>query len=352
MTVRRDLTTQLVVAMMTVVVVCIALSIAAFELVYFAFFALGLPGISSLNELYFAPVDFLILAGSIIVGVTIASVVAIRIAKRVLRPLRSVEWALRRITDGELSARALQDEHAPREAAGLIDDFNIMASRLEQASRNISTWNAQIAHELRTPLTILSGRLQGVIDGVFEPDERLISNLMTQVESLKRLVEDLRVVSLADSGHLDLKVERVEVSEEIRMLIDLVRPRLSDAGFTVSYDGEPGAAALDAGRVRQALMALIENARVHAPPGDLNIRTRLTETTVTIEVTDEGAGLPTDFIPKAFGQFERAEASLERHGSGLGLSVVKAIALAHGGEASYHLRDGRSTFVLDLLRWA
>ncbi|QAY78908.1 ATP-binding protein [Sphingosinicella sp. BN140058] len=337
--------------MMTVVVVCIALSVAAFEIVYFAFFALGLPGISSLNELYFEPIDFVILAGSIIVGLMIASVIAVRIAKRILRPLRSVEQALRCIAQGDLSARALQDEHGPLEAAGLIDDFNNMADRLEQASKNISIWNAQIAHELRTPLTILGGRLQGVIDGVFEPDDRLIANLMVQVENLKRLVEDLRVVSLVDSGHLDLRVSRIEPAQEVRALVDLVQPRLADAGFTVIADGDGGEALLDASRLRQALLALIENARVHAPPGKLLIRSRLSEARVRFEVVDEGKGLPKDFIPIAFAQFARAEASNQRLGSGLGLSVVKAIAIAHGGDASYSQKNGRSTFMLDLPRW-
>lgn len=351
MTPRRDLTTQLVIAMMTVVVVCIALSVGAFEIGYLVVYALGLPGIRSLKELYLEPLDIGFLVTSVIVGVTIASMFAVRIAKRILRPLRSVEQALRSIAEGDLSARATQDDYGPREAAGLIDDFNTMAHRLEQASRNISTWNAQIAHELRTPLTILSGRLQGVVDGVFVPDERLIGNLMVQVESLKRLVEDLRGVSLADSGHLDLQVAQTSPTEEVQGLIDLVRPRLTEAGFTISYEGDAGAAMLDASRLRQALLALIENARIHAPPGRLAIRTRLTEDRVAFEVADDGPGLPDDFVPRAFGQFERAEASKERRGSGLGLSVVKAIAVAHGGDASYRRQDGQSTFILDLPRW-
>lgn len=351
MTPRRDLTTQLVVAMMTVVVVCIALSVAAFELGYLITFALGLPGIRSLNELHLQPLDIAFLTTSVVIGVTVASIVAIRIAKRILRPLRSVEQALRSIAEGDLSARAVQDKHAPREAAGLIDDFNMMAGRLEQASRDISTWNAQIAHELRTPLTILSGRLQGVVDGVFAPDQRFVGSLMVQVESLKRLVEDLRVVSLADSGRLDLQIERIDVAEAVSVFLDAVRPRLADAGFTVTCESDAGEACLDIGRSRQALLALIENARVHTPPGPLFVRTRLTDTRVIFEVADEGPGLPAEFIPRAFAQFERAEVSKERRGSGLGLSVVKAIALAHGGEASYRQHDGRSTFSLDLPRW-
>lgn len=351
MTRQRDLTTQLVVAMMTVVVVCVALSVAGFEVVYLILYAFGLTDVRSLQALYFNPIDFLILAGSVIVGVAIASIIAIRLAKRILRPLRSVEQALRRIADGDLAARAVEDEHAPREAATLIDDFNTMAGRLEQASRNISTWNAQIAHELRTPLSILSGRLQGVVDGVFAPDERLVGSLMVQVESLKRLVEDLRVVSLADSGRLDLRIERIDPAEAVGAFIDAVRPRLADAGFTITYKSDAGEARLDIGRSRQALLALIENARVHAPPGQLFVRTRLTDTRVIFEVADDGPGLPAEFIPRAFGQFERAEVSKERRGFGLGLSVVKAIALAHGGEASYRRHDGRSTFILDLPRW-
>lgn len=348
---RHDLTTQLVVAMMSVVVLSMALSVLAFEIVYFTLFTMGLPGIQSVQELYLNPTDIAILAVSIMVGVTLASLLAIRIARQTLRPMRSVEQALRSIAQGDLSARAGEDANAPREAAALVEDFNRMALRLEQASNNISTWNAQIAHELRTPLTVLGGKLQGVVDGVFPPDERLFATLLVQVEALKRLVEDLRVVSLADSGHLALRLEHVQPAQEVQALIDLLQPALEDAGFEIFVTAETGEALIDSGRVRQALLALVENARVHAPPGALHVRTTLSRDRVVFEVADAGTGLPVDFLPDAFRPFERPAMAKGRRGSGLGLSVVRAIALAHGGTASFQRRQGLSTFILDLPRW-
>jgi two-component system sensor histidine kinase AdeS len=106
---------------------------------------------------------------------------------------------------GNLAARATSDEHAMGETAQLVDDFNQMAARLQDMAQHRAFWNAAIAHELRTPVTILRGRLQGITEGVFAPEQSQFQSLLTQVEGLGRLIEDLRTVALAESGHLPLQ---------------------------------------------------------------------------------------------------------------------------------------------------
>ncbi|MDB0154419.1 two-component sensor histidine kinase AdeS, partial [Acinetobacter baumannii] len=89
----------------------------------------------------------------------------------------------------------------------LLYNFNDMAQKLEVSVKNAQVWNAAIAHELRTPITILQGRLQGIIDGVFKPDEVLFKSLLNQVEVLSHLVEDLRTLSLVENQQLRLNYE-------------------------------------------------------------------------------------------------------------------------------------------------
>ncbi|GAA0001266.1 hypothetical protein BRDID11002_12660 [Bradyrhizobium diazoefficiens] len=108
-----------------------------------------------------------------------------------------------------------------------------MAQRLQDNADDMIAWNAAIAHELRTPLTILKGRLQGIADGVFTPDEASIGNLLLQIDGLSRLVDDLRTVTLADSGRLDLGRGPVALAAEIQNVADLLEPVLANAGFSL-----------------------------------------------------------------------------------------------------------------------
>lgn len=294
--------------------------------------------------------------GLVLVSLVVLVVVfllAIRLARWIVQPIVSVAQAARDIAEGDLSARAHSDGKLSRETALLLHDFNEMAGRLERASNEIMTWNAQIAHELRTPLTALRGRLQGLVDGVFDPDPSLFRRLLRQVDGLSRLVEDLRVVSLVESGRLQLHVDEIDLASEIEDLAELVEPGLVTAGFTMQTMLARGYARLDMVRIRQALLALIDNAQKHADPCELRLELTLTNAGVEISVIDAGPGLPPDFADDAFKVFARAQRLHEgkKDGSGLGLSVVQAIARAHGGEASYHFAPGRSAFTMRLPRY-
>jgi len=282
--------------------------------------------------------------------VTMAS----RLARRIVAPLDSVAQAARRISGGDLGARAEPEEHLPGEAAQLVSDFNSMAARLEESARDIVIWNAQIAHELRTPLTILRGRLLGLIDGVFVPDETLFRRLLGQVEGLSRLVEDLRVVSLVESGQLTLERVEVDVAREVADFAALVEPGLVQAGFALALSLEPGRAYLDMVRVRQALLALVDNAHCHAKPCELLLEVVMRHDEVRFRVVDRGPGLPVGFAGDAFKLFARGNPhdGNNRAGSGLGLSVVQAIARAHGGTVAYGVdEEGGHHFTMTLPRW-
>ncbi|MES1985253.1 MAG: ATP-binding protein [Pseudomonadota bacterium] len=278
---------------------------------------------------------------------------ALRLASRIIAPLSSVAEAARRIAGGDLSARATGDDDLPGEAAALVADFNSMAVRLEQSARDIVNWNAQIAHELRTPLTILRGRMLGVIDGVFVPDETLFRRLLEQVDGLSRLVEDLRVVSLVESGQLRLEGKEVDVAREIADFAGLVEPGLVQAGFTLSISLSAGKACLDMTRIRQALLALVDNAQRHANPCELRIDVIMNSDDVALRVVDQGPGLTEAFEKDAFKLFARGIQSDEenRPGSGLGLSVVQAISKAHGGSVGYGSEGKACYFAMTIPRW-
>lgn len=269
-------------------------------------------------------------------AVVLAAAVAIRLSQRLLVPLTSVAENLRRVSQGDLAARASGADGAAGEASLLVDDFNTMAERLERMASEQAFWNAAIAHELRTPVTVLRGRLQGLAEGVFAPEPALFRSLLSQAEHLGGLIEDLRVVGLADSGHLNLRLQRCRLADDVRSVVALLGPDLQASGLVPVLELAEMEIDCDPGRIRQALLALLDNARSHALPGTLRIAFDCLDGHARLAVSDDGPGIALEAAARVFEAFQRGEPAAVggTSGSGLGLAVVRAIALAHGGQAS------------------
>lgn len=262
---------------------------------------------------------------------------------RLGRGLGSVAMAARRITDGDLTARAKLVGFASREETQLIGDFNTMSAALQRAERELAESTSSIAHELRTPLTILRGRLHGISDGVFALEPNEIEGLLYQVEGLGRLVDDLQTLSLARAHRLILTSAPTDLGDEVDRLLSTMTPDLAAAGLHPVLALHPAPLMGDGMRIRQAITAVLANAIRYAPhSGMLRISTRSEADFVVLEIVDHGPGLPEAAETRAFDRFWRGEASRSRNsgGSGLGLSVVRAIVEAHGGHATMGNHDG------------
>ncbi|MGE8501215.1 MAG: ATP-binding protein [Pseudomonas sp.] len=317
--------------------------------VFYAIAVAYMPG--SISETWMpSRVEMIWIGCTIIAALGMAVFVAVRLSRRLISPLNAVAHSLREVAQGKLDARAPLDEQAMGETAQLVRDFNAMAERLQGMTREREFWNAAIAHELRTPVTILRGRLQGLAEGVFSLSAELFEGLLRQVEGLNHLIEDLRVLSLNDSGHLEVQRVSVRLADELSSVLQAFATPLTDKGFHLHRELD---AALqvecDAVRIRQALMALLENALRHADPGNLRVRLEQVGDDCQLSVEDDGPGIDSALAADIFEAFRRGDPSRSRKsgGSGLGLAVVKAIAEAHGGQA-YCQASGRggSRFVL------
>jgi len=278
------------------------------------------------------PLEWGWIAFTALLALTLAVVSALGLARRILVPLNSVAESLRQLARGDLSVRASTDDQSLGEAAHLVRDFNAMAERLEGMDRERRFWNAAIAHELRTPVTVLRGRLQGLTEGVFEPEPALFRSLLSQVEGLGRLIEDLRLVGLAENGRLELQQELTDLSAEVTAVVQAFGPSLTAAGFTLSCVLQDRPVPCDPVRIRQALLALLENALQHATPGPLRIQVRIEPGLCHLLVEDSGPGVPEVLTTQIFEAFQRGEP--HGRGSGLGLAVVQTIARVHGGDVT------------------
>ncbi len=278
-----------------------------------------------------------------IVAMLVGGASAIFLANRIAAPLDGVAKALQSLAAGDLSVRAISRSPGSAEASKLITDFNTMAEALQRYDRELTEGAAAIAHELRTPLTILRGRLQGMKDQVFEPSEKEISGLILQVEALSRIVDDLQTVSFAEAGILTLHKAPIDLAKVIAELSQFVAPEIKESGMRLNLSLTPAHVFADPFRVRQAALALVNNARLHAHSGGvIEIDCGLVGDFGVVRVMDRGAGLSSLVIENAFRLFWREDPSRARDygGSGIGLAVVDAIARAHGGSITASHRAG------------
>ncbi len=284
--------------------------------------------------------QFALLTAAIALGGLLAGAgVAFAGGRRLLRPLVSLSQAARDLSRGDLSARAETGGRTTEEVARFIRDFNTMAAVAERSDRERRESAAAVAHELRTPLTVLSGRLHGMLDGVFPSGEAELRSLLGQVDLLTRIVEDLRLLTLFDAGRLTLDLAPIDLARIARDHLEAALPVLVEPERSVEIALESAPINGDALRVTQALQALLSNAARHGG-GPTRIETGSDGDASWLRVMDSGPGLTEMQSCRAFDRFWQADSSRGGAGSGLGLSVVRAIAKAHGAQITYANRSG------------
>lgn len=278
---------------------------------------------------------------AVIGGLLSGGLVALYPAKRLVRALGDLAATARRIGAGDLSARATNHRVRIDEIDRFTRDFNTMAALVEKSESERRDSSAAIAHELRTPLTVLGGRLQGMLDGVFPADAKGLSALLAQTHLLARIVDDLRLLTLADSGRLEVRMAPMDLADPVRAVVDGMAPLIEADGLVLTTDLTSAQMQGDADRLGQMVQALMTNAARYGG-AEVHVETGASGPQVWLRVSDRGTGLSPADAPRAFERFWRADHSRGRAGggSGLGLSVVQAIARAHGGQARYDDRPG------------
>ena len=263
------------------------------------------------------------------------------LAWRLTRPVAELTQVTRRFAAGDRSARARVVGND--ELAELAHSFNDLAERLQQQEEQDRRRVADIAHELRTPLAILKGELEALADGMIDPEPEQLERLVEEVDHLTMLVEDLRLLSLAESGGLKLQKEPVDMAELARRTAETFAAAVRARGIELKLNLEPATLAVDPGRMRQVLVNLLDNAIRHAS-SLVEITCQHQGEEVCLTVRDDGPGIAAEDLPHVFDRFYRADPARNRGsgGSGLGLAIVQAIVQAHGGrvDAGNHPEGG------------
>ena len=285
----------------------------------------------------------MLFVGAIVpIGLMFAMLASLR--RRVARPLAGVMEAADRVAGGDYDVRVA--EHGMPPVRALARAFNTMTERLQNHDTLRRNLMADVAHELRTPLTVIQGKLEGLLDGVYQPDPGQLQQLLDETHVLARLVEDLRTVALSEGGGLKLQKEPIDVTALAR---DVVLAHGGDAdarGVRLEVDAPDHLPSIDADavRIREVIGNLLSNALRHTPAGGAVV-VRLAAGAsggVSVDVHDTGLGMSPEEIARAFDRFYKGS---ESRGSGLGLTIARGLVAAHGGEIRAASEPGRGTTI-------
>lgn len=284
------------------------------------------------------------------VALLAAALLAVILVAQLSRPLRRLILATARIAEGDLAHRVVV--RTRDEIGRLGRAFNEMAEALESSERARQNLLTDVAHELRTPLSVVRGNLEGMLDGVFPLTPEALAPVYDQTLHLGELVEDLRTLTLAEAGHLELVREPTDIGELARAVVEALRPTALEDGIKVEVRADSGLlAAVDPRRIRQVLGNLLDNALRYSPPGGtVTVAVTRVGSELHVSVQDQGPGVPPADLPHVFERFYQGDKSRTGEGTGLGLAIARELVQAHGGRIWVENRGGAVfTFTLPLL---
>jgi PAS domain S-box-containing protein len=252
-----------------------------------------------------------------------------------------------------LHGTPIRDEDGTTEGVVLLMSDVTERQRLEEAQRQFV---ANASHEMRTPIAAVKGLLELLTDGAdkdTETREDFLRTMSLEVDRLGRLVGDLLMLAELDAQGLDLRLEPIDIADLFEDIVTVMRPLSDASGVALLLDlpDEPVQAWCDRDRIMQVLVGFVDNALKHSSEGDaVTLATRRADGRITVEVSDEGAGIDPDVIPNLFDRFFRVDESRAGpKGAGLGLAIAREIVEAHG--SSIHVESdlgAGATFAFDL----
>jgi len=288
-----------------------------------------------------------------------AGLVSWFLVRRVARPVEDLAAAAETVATGTYTVD-VPSEPFTSELEALSTSFSHMADRLAATDASRTRLLADLAHELRTPMATLEAYIDGLEDGVVDPSAESYDTMRRQVARLRRLATDLRESAAADEHALHLAPVDLDAAQVAADAVAAATPRYRTKGVELTLAPAPGELRVNADpeRLGQVLSNLLDNALRHTPPGGhVRVAAAPSGATAVLKVADDGDGIPVDQVHAVFDRFHRvdpARASSDGSGSGLGLTIARAIIADHGGTltASSDGPGTGATFTVTLPRLA
>ena len=272
---------------------------------------------------------------SSLVILVVAGVVASRLGRRFVHPLRAAQELTSRIAAGDLAARVPRPADTDPELGALVDSVNSMAAGLERAKEAERHFLQSVSHDLRTPLTSIRGFAEAIEDGATADAVAAAGVIASEARRLERLVGDLLALATVEARRFTLQLGPVDLGGSLAATVAGFTPAAAELGLALELELEPSGAApvvvADPDRLAQVTANLIENALRYAT-SVVRVGTRPAGPVVEIRVSDDGPGIPPEVLPRVFDRLFMARSRPDRPiGSGLGLSIVSGLVAAMGG---------------------
>ncbi|APV43814.1 two-component sensor histidine kinase [Dehalogenimonas formicexedens] len=286
-----------------------------------------------------------------LLGVLLAIVLGGLFTRNIVAPVGKVAAAAKKVAGGDLSQKVRLKGSS--ELVELGESFNSMTHTLRRDQELRQNMVADVAHELRTPLSVLRANIEAMQDGVLETSPANLESLHQETVNLGRLVEDLRTITLAESGQLKIHRQETDVSALAARVVEAMRTQFDSKSIELAVEAlRPVEADVDSDRIEQVLRNLLANALHYSSSGGrVVVKVERNDSGAVISVADTGIGISAEDLPHIFDRFYRVDRSRARAtgGSGLGLAIVKQLVEAHGGRVRVESALGKgSTFSFSL----
>ncbi|PPD58438.1 sensor histidine kinase [Dehalogenimonas etheniformans] len=280
-----------------------------------------------------------------LLGVLLAIVIGGLLTRNIVAPVGEVAVAAKKVAGGDLSQKVRL--RGSSELVELGDSFNSMTHTLRRDRELRQNMVADVAHELRTPLSVLRANIEAMQDGVLETSPANLESLHQETLNLGRLVEDLRTITLAESGQLKINRQVTDVSALAARVVEAMKTQFDAKGIELALDVPKSVRAdIDPDRIEQVLRNLFANALHYSSSGSkVTVRLEQKDDGVLVSVIDTGIGISAEDLPHIFDRFYRVDRSRARAtgGSGLGLAIVKQLVEAHGGRVRVESEPGKGS---------
>ena len=286
------------------------------------------------------------------ISLAISAIVALLLSRAISSPVRRMTRAARAVAGGDLDQQV--SVGSKDELGELGRTFNDMTDRLKVSRRQQIDFVADVSHESRTPLTSIKGMVETLRDGAVEDPEvrdRFLKTIEGETDRLIRLVNDLLLLSQADSTALTLRCEASDIGELAGKVIDRMASQAKEKGLTLKLEtsSDLPLVRIDPDRIEQVLVNLIDNAIKYSKSGGVvSVKLALRQDGhVLVQVCDEGIGISAQNLPHIGERFYRTDKARSRAmgGTGLGLAIARALVRAHGSELAIESELGRGTTV-------
>lgn len=272
-------------------------------------------------------------------------------SKKISTPILSTIMATGKISDGDYKIR-IHEKSNLDEVDNLIASVNHLASSLDKQETLKKQLTSNVAHELRTPLTTLRITMEAMIDGIIEATPERLKSSHDEVLRITNIVKDLESLAVMEEGNLKLEKSEVSLLELTQQAVKNLDYIIKEKEMEVLIQGNCSNILADSGRMTQVIINLLTNAIKYTPAkGSVTIDFDMNQHEVKMSVIDTGSGISKEDLPYIFERFYRADKSRDRStgGSGIGLTIVKSIVVAHGGQIEVQSGDGQGcTFIVTL----